>query len=284
MMNYDIHWNPVRLMQRIGRVDRRMSPEVENRLLADHPEAGVSRGKVWFWNFLPPEELNAILSLYARVTQKTLLISETLGIEGKKLLTPEDNFKALKDFNHAYEGTRTAVEEMHLEYQALLQADPALEARLARFPGAIFSGRKRPAKGVRGVFFCYALPALDKDKNEFTEEAGTTRWYLYDLDRGTILQEPGRDRRKYPLQTGNTAALHRGGDDAPRHPQADREACQEQLPQARGRADRREAAAALLDGAKRRLSRCRPTTANDSLAYAASISSSPTCVTNWVGP
>ena len=191
MMNYDIHWNPVRLMQRIGRVDRRMSPEVEKRLLADHADVAVSRGKVWFWNFLPPEELNAILSLYARVTQKTLLISETLGIEGKKLLTPEDNFRALKDFNHAYEGTRTAVEEMHLEYQALLQADPALEARLARFPGAIFSGRKRPTKGVRGVFFCYALPALDKGKNEFTEEAGTTRWYLYDLDRETILEEPG---------------------------------------------------------------------------------------------
>ena len=29
MINYDIHWNPVRLMQRIGRVDRRMNPEVE---------------------------------------------------------------------------------------------------------------------------------------------------------------------------------------------------------------------------------------------------------------
>ena len=191
MINYDIHWNPVRLMQRIGRVDRRMDPEVEKSLVADHPEAVASRGKVWFWNFLPPEELNEILSLYTRVTQKTLLISKTLGIEGKKLLTPEDDYAALKEFHHAYEGTRTAVEDMHLEYQALLQANPELEARLARFPGAIFSGRKRPAKGGRGVFFCYALPALDKEKNDFTEEAGTTRWYLYDLDRETILEEPG---------------------------------------------------------------------------------------------
>ena len=30
LINYDIHWNPVRLMQRIGRIDRRMSPDVEN--------------------------------------------------------------------------------------------------------------------------------------------------------------------------------------------------------------------------------------------------------------
>ena len=64
MANYDIHWNPVRLMQRIGRVDRRMNPEIEKRLVADHPEATASRGKVWFWNFLPPDELNEILSLY----------------------------------------------------------------------------------------------------------------------------------------------------------------------------------------------------------------------------
>ena len=191
MINYDIHWNPVRLMQRIGRVDRRMNPAIEKRLVADHPEAAASRGRVWFWNFLPPQELNEILSLYTKVTQKTLLISKTLGIEGKKLLTPEDDYEALKEFHHAYEGTRTAVEDMHLEYQALLQADSELEARLARFPGAIFSGRKRPAKGMCGVFFCYALPALDKEKNEFTEEAGTTRWYFYDLDRETILEEPG---------------------------------------------------------------------------------------------
>jgi hypothetical protein len=191
MINYDIHWNPVRLMQRIGRVDRRMNPEVERRLVADHPEVATSRGRVSFWNFLPPDELNAILTLYTKVTQKTLLISKTLGIEGKQLLTPEDDYEALKEFNHAYEGTRTAIEDMHLEYQALLQGDPALETRLTKLPGAIFSGRKRPAKGARGVFFCYALPALDKDKNEFTEAAGTTRWYLCDLDRDAILEEPG---------------------------------------------------------------------------------------------
>lgn len=191
MMNYDIHWNPVRLMQRIGRVDRRMNPEVEQRLIADHPEVASSRGKVSFWNFLPPDELNAILTLYTKVTQKTLLISKTLGIEGKKLLTPEDDFDALKEFNHAYEGTKTAVEDMHLEYQALLQADPELESRLKRLPGATFSGRKRPAKGAHGVFMCYALPALDKVAGEFTEVAGTTRWYLYDLDRDTILEQPG---------------------------------------------------------------------------------------------
>jgi hypothetical protein len=80
---------------------------------------------------------------------------------------------------------------MHLEYQAMLQAEPGLESRLKQLPGATFSGRKRPTKCARGVFFCYALPALDKEAGEFTEEAGITRWYLFDLDGDSILEEPG---------------------------------------------------------------------------------------------
>ena len=191
MINYDIHWNPVRLMQRIGRVDRRMNPKTEEALLRDHPELASSRGKVSFWNFLPPDELNALLTLYTKVSQKTLLISKTLGIEGKKLLTPEDDYDALREFNHAYEGTKTAIEEMHLEYQALMQENPGLADRLKTLPGAFFSGRRRPAKGTRGVFFCYALPALDKETEQFTEEAGTTRWYLYDTEKDAIIEEPG---------------------------------------------------------------------------------------------
>ena len=191
MINYDIHWNPVRLMQRIGRVDRRMNLTIEEALVRDHPEVAASRGKVSFWNFLPPDELNALLTLYTKVTQKTLMISKTLGIEGKKLFTPEDDYEALKEFNHAYQGTKTAIEQMHLEYQSLVQDHPELADRLNGLPGAFFSGRKRPAKGTRGVFFCYALPALDKETGEFTEEAGTTRWYLYDMEKKAILDEPG---------------------------------------------------------------------------------------------
>jgi hypothetical protein len=80
---------------------------------------------------------------------------------------------------------------MHLEYQDLLQADPSLEARLNALPGSLFSGRKKVARGAVGVFFCYALPALDKEAGEFTEEAGTTRWYLYDLGRDAIREEAG---------------------------------------------------------------------------------------------
>ena len=144
LINYDLHWNPVRLMQRIGRVDRRLNPDVEERILADHPDQKSVRQTVAFWNFLPPEELNRLLSLYKVVTQKTLRISKTFGIEGKKLLTPQDDYEALKDFIQAYEGATTPTEEMHLEFQQLLIDQPDLVDKLNALPGRVFSGKKRP--------------------------------------------------------------------------------------------------------------------------------------------
>ena len=178
-------------MQRIGRVERRMSPGTEERLIKDHPAIAKSRGKISFWNFLPPDELNSILSLFSTVTKKTLMISKALGIEGKKLLTPQDDYDALKEFNSAYEGTRTAIEDLHLELQDLLDKNPELEDRLKSLPGSLYSGRKKTAKHAAGVFLCYSLPALDKEAGEFTYEAGSTKWYLYDAHKKTILEEAG---------------------------------------------------------------------------------------------
>ena len=190
LINYDIHWNPVRLMQRIGRVDRRLNPDVEAKLVADHPEVAKQRARIAFWNFLPPDDLDTLLRLYGKVSHKTLLISKTLGIEGKKLLKPEDDYEALKEFNSSYEGETTVQEQLHLEYQELLDQNDGLEERLAGLPRAIFSGRQRAAEGSEGVFFCYRLPALDTESGEFTLEAGVTRWYLHTLPDGTLLDEP----------------------------------------------------------------------------------------------
>jgi Helicase conserved C-terminal domain/PLD-like domain len=199
LINYDLHWNPVRLMQRIGRVDRRLNPEIESRLVADHPEQSALRGKVAYWNFLPPDELNALLTLWARVTHKTLRISRTFGIEGRKLLRPDDDFEALRNFNHQYEGETTAAEEMQLEYQQLLRDHPGLADRLNALPGRVFSGKRHPTLGTRAVFFCFALPAADhsaaaSENGDFpwTEEAGRAAWYLYDLASEKIEEEPTR--------------------------------------------------------------------------------------------
>ena len=189
LINYDIHWNPVRLMQRIGRVDRRMDPKVEAQLIEDHPDVISDRGKVAFWNFLPPGELNRLLSLYNTVTRKTLLISETMGIEGRKLLTPEDDYEALREFNAGYEGERSLLENLQLELQELLKNIPDLKKRLDSFPSSIFSGRTEPSKGTTGVFFCYRLPTWDLDLEDFSTKNGPCQWYLYETKNNTILEE-----------------------------------------------------------------------------------------------
>jgi len=199
LINYDLHWNPVRLMQRIGRVDRRMNEDIEARIIADHPDQRAIRGTVAYWNFLPPDELDELLKLYRRVSHKTLRISRTFGIEGKKLLKPEDDYEALRDFTHAYEGTTTPTEGMHLEYQKLIQDDPDLAARLDQLPSRVFSGKRHPSDGARAVFFCYALPAPAATEAQdgataaagaWSEESGFTRWYLYDLETERITEEP----------------------------------------------------------------------------------------------
>ncbi|CAB4790884.1 unannotated protein [freshwater metagenome] len=207
LVNYDIHWNPVRLMQRIGRVDRRLNPETEKRLVADHPQMTKDRGKIKFWNFLPPDELDDLLRLYRTVSHKAITISRTLGIEGKKFLTPDDDYEALQEFNVNYEGETSAMEELHLEYQKLLIDDADLEQRLAGLPFGIFSGRERGGETPAGVFMCLRLPALDTESDTYTLEAGITRWYYSPLDAKEILEDTAaiaehvRTQRGHPRRT-----------------------------------------------------------------------------------
>ena len=197
LINYDLHWNPVRLMQRIGRVDRRMNADVEIRLKDDHPEQEKLRGTVAYWNFLPPDELDNLLALYKRVARKTLRISRTFGIEGRKLLKPTDEFEDLRDFLHAYEGEKTTIEKLRLEYKELI-GDSDLESELDKMPLRVFSGKQHPRPDSKAVFFCYRLPVqlrgadLDNDPqtDDWSTDDGKTGWYLYDLANGNIEEEP----------------------------------------------------------------------------------------------
>jgi len=191
IINYDLHWNPVRLMQRIGRVDRRLDPAVEARITADHPDTKDIRAIVHLWNFLPPDELNDILSLYERVTNKALRISKTFGIEGRKFLTPHDDYDALREFNRQYEGTTTSTEEMYLAYQRLVQEYPAIMERAHTLPRRLFSGKVNITPDAKAVFFCYRLPAKNA-AGEWDEQAAFVRWYLYDMETNAISDDATR--------------------------------------------------------------------------------------------
>lgn len=198
LINYDLHWNPVRLMQRIGRVDRRMNPEIEARLITAHPERKKLRGKTAFWNFLPPDELDDLLRLFQRVTHKTLVISRTLGIEGRKLLTPDDDFDPVKELNEQCDGQLSEMEGLRLEYEQLLTQHPDLVDKLGKYPLKVFSGKAHPRPDSRAVFFCYRIPRPDNTlidaasgQPRWSDAAGLTVWVCYDLVRDKSLTDIG---------------------------------------------------------------------------------------------
>ncbi len=74
VINYDLHWNPLRLIQRIGRVDR----------------LGSGHDDIYALNFLPETELEQELGIVDRVESRVQEISSILGEDGE-ILSPEDN-------------------------------------------------------------------------------------------------------------------------------------------------------------------------------------------------
>lgn len=96
LINYDVHWNPVRMIQRAGRIDRRLNPTIEEAtsfpdLDSLARELGLEPPSYWWHahpgtapvtvNLLLPDELEAELQLRERIANKTLAIDFTLGLE-----------------------------------------------------------------------------------------------------------------------------------------------------------------------------------------------------------
>jgi superfamily II DNA or RNA helicase len=213
IINYDLHWNPVRLMQRIGRVDRRLNPEIEEML--DRP--AHLEGKVYFWNFLPPKELEELLHLKQKLDGKILRINKTLGIEGA-LLMPDDPEMSLKLFNERYEGKESTEELMNLERQHLEKELPEFWQSLQNLPKRLFSGKKAgdgfgpilnqkneviahlKANDKKGVFACYRMPTIigpaPKDLTEVRhekadpakEQTNEVRWYFWDAETEKVTE------------------------------------------------------------------------------------------------
>ena len=174
IINYDLHWNPVRLMQRIGRVDRRMNAETEAAILKARPKEKKARGHVQIRNFLPPAELTNILSLWSRVSQRVLLISKTLGIPGGRLLNEHDmldDVKVFNSFKEEWEGQLSPLEALRLHYLTLAAENPGLDEVLDEIPNGAHSAKSGDSSGL---FICSIEPI------RLVEESGSAHWTLQD--------------------------------------------------------------------------------------------------------
>ena len=86
VLNYDLHWNPVRLIQRFGRVDR----------------IGTEYDVIHLHNMWPDTAVDAGLSLTERLKKRIQLFHDLIGLDGKLLSDSERlNVKAMYSI---YEG------------------------------------------------------------------------------------------------------------------------------------------------------------------------------------
>lgn len=131
LINYDIPWNPTRIMQRVGRVNR----------------VGTEHDSIYVFNFFPTSQSNAHLSLEARVMEKLQVFHDTLGEDYKYLSDDEDVsaqglFEGLnKDLNDTEESANP-----ELSYLAAIRKvrdeDPDLFELVKRLPRKAKSGKK----------------------------------------------------------------------------------------------------------------------------------------------
>lgn len=80
VINYDIHWNPVRIIQRFGRVDRIGSPN----------------GAVKLTNFWPVEDLDRYLNVQNRVHARMALVDVTAA-QGDNLLEDQETREIVQE-------------------------------------------------------------------------------------------------------------------------------------------------------------------------------------------
>jgi hypothetical protein len=165
LINYDLHWNPTRMIQRAGRIDRIGSPYKE----------------IYVYNFFPEDELEELLKLVEILQNKIIGIDEAVGLD-QTILGEEIHpkvFGIIRRIKGKDEKVFTELEKDifgggEVFYQPLKDflKNKGVE-ELEKIPNGVFSGLKKDKPS--GIFFYYKFG----DDFHF--------WYLYDLKSGTML-------------------------------------------------------------------------------------------------
>ena len=170
LLNYDLHWNPTRMVQRAGRIDR----------------IGTEFDTLWIYNMFPDEGLEKLLGLVESLARKIDDINQTGFLDSSILgeaVNPR-NFNTLRRIRDEY-GEVIEEEEQFTELvsnEFLLQSLRNVlntEGRdmLAELPDGIHSGLVKP--GNRGIFFYFQGRPEGGEKLNF--------WKYYDLKTNQII-------------------------------------------------------------------------------------------------
>ncbi len=169
LINYDLHWNPTRMVQRAGRIDR----------------LGSAFDVLHIYNMFPERALEALLGLVRSLTAKIEMINQTGFLDASVLgevVTPRD-FNTLKriadEDNSVIEEQESFLElassEVLLaELQKVLSTDA--QRWLTDLDDGIHSGLER--RDTKGIFFYFTAPR-DSGRAHF--------WRYYDLETRKII-------------------------------------------------------------------------------------------------
>lgn len=172
LVNYDLHWNPMRMVQRAGRIDR----------------IGSKHKTLWIYNMFPDAGLERLLGIIERLESKAEQVNSTGFMDAPifegQIVNPQ-NFNTLRRIRDE-DGSVIEEQEQFTELasnEALLQQLRALlEAgglqALEKLPDGIHSGLARA--NYRGVFFYFTAPAQRGGGRQHF-------WRYYDLQSGKIL-------------------------------------------------------------------------------------------------
>jgi len=181
IFSWDIHWNPVRLIQRIGRVDRRLDPKISR-----------DGHSFTIYNVLPPKEIEDIIRLVDTVEGRTLNISRIVGID-MSFFKPDDPSGTLREFNASYEGKSTARDTALGQYVRLVAKPPEdlVPTVEALPPGAFGVWGKAPHDGLFALFTMEPTDAAtEADKQKFAQTIGRPVMALEQAG-GPVLLEAG---------------------------------------------------------------------------------------------
>lgn len=170
LINYDLHWNPTRMVQRAGRIDR----------------LGSSFDVLTIYNMFPDRALEMLLGLVKSLTSKIDVINQTGFLDASVLgevVTPRD-FNTLRriadEDNSVIEEQESFLELASSEVLlSELQKVLATEARrwLTDLDDGIHSGIER--RDARGMFFYFTAPHPVQGRSHF--------WRYYDIAQNRIL-------------------------------------------------------------------------------------------------
>ena len=193
LVNYDLHWNPTRMVQRAGRIDR----------------IGSMHPLLWVHNMFPEAGLERLLGLVESLNRKITDIDRTGFLDASVLgeTVHPRNFNTLRRIMDE-DGTVIEEQEQFTELASnefLLQQlrsllDTGAREMLEDLPDGIHSGLARD--GEKGMFFYYTAPGpRGEGRRHF--------WRYYDISRNRVLDNRFPRRQSDLLLAGYTAGDRR---------------------------------------------------------------------------